>query len=318
MIELSQPEIARLRAADVAVAGSCRGEDATWLAVMVGVTALEASWWGVTWLMGIAPAPYLFTYLALSFAGLACALILRFALEPRAEISKWSTIVPATFSIGIGASLFLPLKYAIPKLTPFWLDQPLAHAERAIFAGDPWLLLDRFFGWAAVPMDRLYGLWLPTQALVLFLVISQPGSAAKSRALVAYVLAWFLLGVAAAALLSSAGPIFYDQLFGGTEFVALRELLQHRGAWVVLAEFDRMWASGQWTPRNYCRNFCGAVDPCRNQRVDDSSGEEHGAPGHLLRCHLRRCDLDRLRATRMALCDRRADGRRRNVGHLAA
>lgn len=243
MIELSQPEIARLRAADVAVAGSCRGEDATWLAVMVGVTALEASWWGVTWLMGIAPAPYLFTYLALSFAGLACALILRFALEPRAEISKWSTIVPATFSIGIGASLFLPLKYAIPKLTPFWLDQPLAHAERAIFAGDPWLLLDRFFGWAAVPMDRLYGLWLPTQALVLFLVISQPGSAAKSRALVAYVLAWFLLGVAAAALLSSAGPIFYDRLFGGTEFVALRESLQHRGAWVVLAESDRMWAS---------------------------------------------------------------------------
>ena len=52
-----------------------------------------------------------------------------------------------------------------------------------------------------------------------------------------------MLGVVAATLLSSAGPIFYDRIFGGTAFAALRETLRARGAWLVLAEFDRMWAS---------------------------------------------------------------------------
>jgi hypothetical protein len=61
--------------------------------------------------------------------------------------------------------------------------------------------------------------------------------------LLAYGLAWFLLGVVAATLCSSAGPIFYDRLFGGTAFAPLAETLHARGAWVVLAESDRMWDS---------------------------------------------------------------------------
>jgi len=61
--------------------------------------------------------------------------------------------------------------------------------------------------------------------------------------LIAYVLTWSLLGVVAALLLSSAGPIFHDRIFGGSEFAPLREMLDRRGAWVVLAESDRMWAS---------------------------------------------------------------------------
>ena len=130
-----------------------------------------------------------------------------------------------------------------PQIVPFWLDQPLTSAERIIFAADPWLQLDRLLGWAAVPIDRLYGLWLPVQSLFLFTVLTQPPSAAKSRALIAYALAWFLLGVVAAVLLSSAGPLFYDRYFGGTTFAALRETLQNRGAWIALAESDRMWAS---------------------------------------------------------------------------
>ena len=79
--------------------------------------------------------------------------------------------------------------------------------------------------------------------LVLFTVMLEPASAAKSRALIAYTIAWFLLGVAAATIFSSAGPIFYDRLFGGSEFALLRDTLQARGAAVVLAESDTMWAA---------------------------------------------------------------------------
>lgn len=219
------------------------GEDRAWLTVLAAVTAAELAWWALTWSLGYAPAPFLLSYLAAAFAALACAALLRKALRPRAAGPDWASVVPATALVGAGASLFLPLKVAIPRWIPFWLDPPLARAERALFGADPWLILDRVFGWAAVPLDLLYGLWLPTQALVLFTVILRPASPAKSRALIAYVLAWFGLGVLAATLLSSAGPIFYDRLFGGEAFAALPATLRSRGAWIALGESDRMWAS---------------------------------------------------------------------------
>jgi len=81
------------------------------------------------------------------------------------------------------------------------------------------------------------------QLLVLFAVILEPPSLPKSRALIAYSLAWLLLGVGAATLFSSAGPLFYDRLFGGGQFAALRETLAARDAWVALAESDRMWTA---------------------------------------------------------------------------
>jgi hypothetical protein len=149
----------------------------------------------------------------------------------------------ATLLVALGAALFLPLKYAIPGEIAFWADRPLAAAERAIFSVDPWRVLDRLFGWATLPLDRVYGLWLPLQSLALFTLILSRSSRAKAHALIAYVLAWFFLGVLAAVIFSSAGPLFYDRIFGGSSFSGLRETLQARGAWMALAESDRMWAS---------------------------------------------------------------------------
>lgn len=219
------------------------GEDRDWLIVMAAVTAIETTWWAITWSYGIAPPPFLLTYLALAFAGLGFAFLLTKALRLRAPRQNWLSNILGTVLIGVGASMFLPLKYAIPRLVPFWMDSPLANGERAIFTADPWLVLDRLLGWAAIPIDRLYGLWLPIQSLVLFTVILQPASTVKSRTLIAYVLTWFLLGVVAATLFSSAGPLFHDRIFGGAAFAGLPETLRDRGAWVALAESDRMWTS---------------------------------------------------------------------------
>jgi PAP2 superfamily len=242
MAEMAAASHVALAVSPVTVRGRF-GEDRAWLAIMAIITAIEFCWWAVVWTSGFAPAPYVLTYLALAFAGLACVLSLRALTGMLAASSNWWSILAATTLIGTGASLFLPLKYAIPQIVPFWLDQPVAQAERVIFATDPWLQLDRLLGWAAVPIDCLYGLWLPLQSLFLFTVLTQPASAAKSRSLIAYVLAWFLLGVVAAILFSSAGPLFYDRVLGGTDFATLRETLQHRGAWVALGESDKMWAS---------------------------------------------------------------------------
>ena len=225
-----------------AVLGSL-GEDRPWLMVMAAVTAIEFAWWTVVRALGYAPAPFLLAYLGLAFTGLACAVALRAVARPGAGRPNWAAVFPATILVAIGASLFLPLKYAIPQLLPFWVDPPLAAAERALFGADPWLLLDHLLGWAAVPIDRVYGLWLPTQSLILFSVMINRPSRAKSRGLIAYFLAWLLLGVMAAVAFSSAGPLFHDRIFGGSDFAGLRATLERRGAWMVLAESDKMWAS---------------------------------------------------------------------------
>lgn len=217
--------------------------DAPWLVAMAAFAALELLWWTVAWSHGIAPSPRLLTYVLFAGAGLAVAMLLRLAAGVSPAGTSRSSGLAATFLVAAGASLFLPLKYAIPREVAFWLDRPLAHAERALFGIDPWLALDRALGWAAVPVDWLYGAWLPVQSVVLFLVILAPPSPAKSRALIAYSAAWFLLGVAAAALFASAGPLFYDRLFGGTEFASLGPSLRARGVWIALAESDGMWTS---------------------------------------------------------------------------
>lgn len=210
---------------------------------MAALTAVELLAWFVAWQAGLAPLPLTATYVVLSFAGLGMALGLRPLWRRDAPRASWPAILLATLFIGTGSSLFMALKYAIPSLVPFWLDAPLAAAEARLFGADPYQRLDMLLGWATLPVDRVYGFWLPVQLVVLFSLVIAPPSRDKSRALVAYAAAWFLLGIVAAALLSSAGPIFFDQAFGGTRFSALRPLLETRGASMVLSTADAMWSA---------------------------------------------------------------------------
>lgn len=217
------------------------GADMAWLAVLAALTLIESGWWGLCWRAGIAPAPRVGFYLAAAATALLAALVLQLAFRRRAKRASWPVVVLATLLVGVGASLFLPLKYAIPREVPFWLDVPLASGERQLFGTDPWRIADHVFGRALVPVDRIYGLWLPVQLLVLFTVVLLPPSRGKTRALIAYGLAWFLLGVVAAVFCASAGPIFYDRLMGGQDFAPLRQRLGP--AWMVRGEADAMWAS---------------------------------------------------------------------------
>ena len=217
--------------------------DRHWLVAMAAITLVELLWWAVAWTHGIAPLPRVGTYLCLSFGGLVSAALIRRGLGFGPSAAPWPAVLIGTLLVGLGASAFLPLKYAIPREVPFWLDRPIAVIERSVLGADPWLLLDRLFGWATVPVDWLYGCWLPVQMLVLFSLILAKPSPAKSRALIAYVLAWFLLGAVSAMLLSSAGPLFYDRVYGGGMFANLGATLRTRGAWIAISESNRMWSA---------------------------------------------------------------------------
>ena len=95
------------------------GEDRRWLAVMAVLTLAELAWWTISWSAGFAPLPLLITYLILAFCALAAALAMRLALRPRSERAGWSSLIAGAALVGIGASLFLPLKYAIPNEIAF-------------------------------------------------------------------------------------------------------------------------------------------------------------------------------------------------------
>lgn len=207
------------------------------------MTAIEFAAWLCAWSAGLAPAPLTATYVAMSLVALGIALGLRPLWrwgEPRAS---WPVVLLGALLVGVSSSLFMALKFAIPSMIPFWLDKPIAAAEAGLFGIEPYQLLDSLFGRAALLIDRVYGFWLPVQLIVMFSVIIAPPSRAKSRALVACSAAWFLLGVVAATLLSSAGPIFFDRVFGGEQFAPLHQILAKRGADLVLSTSDVMWSA---------------------------------------------------------------------------
>jgi len=107
-------------------------DDRNWLLVMAALTAIELIWWMIEWGVGAAPAPLIATYGVLATGGLALGAALRFASGMRPSDADWPGVALGTALVAVGASVFLPLKYAIPSEVPFWLDHRLAIAERAI------------------------------------------------------------------------------------------------------------------------------------------------------------------------------------------
>ena len=196
-----------------------------------------------TWADKLAPLPMTATYIAVASTALAIALGLGPLWRHRKPRASWPVMLAGVLLVGISASLFMALKFAIPSVFPFWLDQPLANAEAGLFGADPYRILNFLFGRATLVVDRVYAFWLPVQLIVLFSVLSASPSKTKSRALVAYAVAWFLIGIVAAALLSSAGPIFFDREFGIERFAPLHQLLAAHGATMILSTSDAMWSA---------------------------------------------------------------------------
>ena len=174
-------------------AGRHLGGDFDWLGVMALLTGCELAAWAIAALAGIAPLPLVGTNLAFAFIALAVALIVRLLVTRTRPSPTWPAILCAALLVGLGASLFSALKYSIPALAPFWLDPRLDWAERALFGAPSWQLLDWALGWATLAVDRIYGAWLPTQLIALFLVVLSRPSPGKSRDLICYADAWFLL-----------------------------------------------------------------------------------------------------------------------------
>ncbi|MFC4293531.1 phosphatase PAP2 family protein [Novosphingobium tardum] len=129
-------------------------------------------------------------------------------------------------SVPLGRAV-MRVKVAIPNLVPFYADHFLIQADRALLGTDAWRLTHHLVGFAGtVVLDRLYGLWFMVMMGTLAWAAFTRDIRFQVRSLTAYFLTWFILGGVFATALSSVGPCFYDQFYGGNQFAPMMELLR--------------------------------------------------------------------------------------------
>lgn len=120
------------------------------------------------------------------------------------------------FALQMGALTWL--KEMLPVVTPFWADPALASLDHAILGTDAWRLVPEVL---IHPLDVVYVTWAPITTLAINVMLCLKPSETKARAILSYFLIVGLLGVCGQYLLSSAGPVFYDELYGGSRFADL-------------------------------------------------------------------------------------------------
>ena len=234
--------------------------DREWFVPVAAIVTVETLLWCAAYLAGDAARPMIVTYgsLALTFFTLAlCFYVVRLLVRERPErpihrlvgaaaANKERLLIAVIGSqlLAFGSAAFGSLKAGIPRATPFWLDRPLADIEARLFGGDAWAAFHSLFGWAVPLFDKLYSTFVGTHVLAVLALLAAAPSLLKSRALVALSLAWLVLGVAGAYALSSAGPIFYDRLYGGERFAEMMAMLG-RDAPIATFTADALWGMFQ-------------------------------------------------------------------------
>lgn len=242
--------------------------DLEWFIPVGLIVSVELLLWWVAFVTGHAAAPTLvgssaivnsvFTVVVLVKLSLAVKRLLKSgnahpvrSLLNRDNVIRALTTVAALQMLTVAASAFGALKAAIPNTNPFWLDVPLARWERATFLINPWQLSNLLFGWATRSMDAVYATYLPCETVALVLVVCTRPSDLKTRALVTIALCWTVLGIIGAYLLSSAGPLFYDRVYGGRTFAQLNDLVSNK------APITANVANMLWNAHAFGKNFTG-------------------------------------------------------------
>ena len=120
---------------------------------------------------------------------------------------------------GIDMLFFMWIKPEVTAVSPFWADEMLANADRAMFGRDPWRFFEgvdlTFHAWA-------YSFfWAVAIMATLVWLFAQKPSQERSSTLLSYFATWSIFGPLGQLALSSAGPIFYARSGEGSRFDAL-------------------------------------------------------------------------------------------------
>lgn len=146
----------------------------------------------------------------------------------------------------VSATAFTALKHEYSNWLPFFADTLLADLDEAMHGGQPWRIARAVFPPSAEPV--LFTLYLQMWFVQLLGMIVLAAFLEDERTRVGYLFAFavtiIVLGTVVRIGGSSAGPIFYDRLFGGDRYADLLIALQSTdGGRGVLTVADYLYRS---------------------------------------------------------------------------
>lgn len=136
----------------------------------------------------------------------------------------------AFVAITVMAATFTCLKDMVPVLNPFAWDAALADIDRWLHGGaDPWRWLWPLFGHpvATTILNASYHLWFFLLYVMVFVAaFDQRVPERRQVFLVAFSLTWIVGGNVLATAFSSVGPVYYQAMGYGADFVPLMQGLE--------------------------------------------------------------------------------------------
>ncbi|MCF2905242.1 phosphatase PAP2 family protein [Octadecabacter sp. CECT 8868] len=136
----------------------------------------------------------------------------------------WAVLVAFLGSIFLQGGFFL-FKTSMPYIIPFYADVAFAGWDRALHGGvDPWVWTHKVAD--HLPMNLFIPFYLhvwvwPSICLPLFIAATDRDAERIKRTMLMYGIGWIFIGNVLALAGMSAGPVFYDRLYGGDDFAAL-------------------------------------------------------------------------------------------------
>ncbi|MGD8327184.1 MAG: phosphatase PAP2 family protein [Sphingomonadales bacterium] len=133
--------------------------------------------------------------------------------------------------ISVLVAAFTTFKALFPQLFPFSFDHSFYVLDQKLHFGmDPWRITHAIFGSdiATYGLNWLYNMWFGFMWLsICAVLLATHNNALRQQYLLSFCLCWILIGSLGAALMSSAGPVYYGNVTGDTAVYApLLERLQ--------------------------------------------------------------------------------------------
>ncbi len=143
-------------------------------------------------------------------------------------------------AISVFAGTFAVLKDLVPLINPFSWDPYFAQLDQTLHGGyAPYELLMPLLGSPLITtiINAAYHFWFFLLYFIVFMTSFDRDNAVRRNSfLIAMVLTWVIGGNLLAAIFSSAGPVYYEVLGYGSEFVPLLDKLHE------FAEISPVWA----------------------------------------------------------------------------
>ena len=170
--------------------------------------------------------------------GVAIVLVMALSLLARDRKRMGETLTLVAF--GAVATIlfhisFALIKTSLPYMVPFYADPFWARLDQSLHGGTaPWVYAHKIAALLPFDVKKSFPLYLeywaiPALYLPVLMAAFDRDQNRVGRMITLYLVVWVLIGNVMALAGMSAGPIFYDRLYGGDTFAGLHQALVANG-----------------------------------------------------------------------------------------